>query len=381
MAPLTVAKVEQQNSPCTLHGGNQYLGEALPPVTSLRQAVLLTLAYFDAQGLAVSAFDVWFNLIGYRTNLHAVALELEQPAVRERLVEHDGYYSLRSREQVELRQLKHKVSEFKWRRARWVASLLSLVPFIESVAVCDSVALNKARQESDIDFLIVARPGRMWTARLLATSLTHVLRLRRHGRAVRDRACLSFYVTSDNLSLEPLVIAGGDLYLAHWVYTATPLWECPRPDRLELTRRLRQANAWAAQFFPQLSHGAGRTITERRLVKPWVARFSRVVQALAEVILRGKLGQHLELRLRRWQLRYMHKTAPFELKNRTCHIVINDRMLKFHEQDRRTWFRERTLTTYERLTGEQDLLEQVEDMRFVPAGLVVQPVGATLSLR
>lgn len=355
---------------------DEHKSSALPPITSLRQAVLLTLAYFDAQGLAVTAYDVWFNLLGFRASYRDVLEELSSPKVKERLVEREGYFSLRSSEHIEARQIKHKLSEHKWRRARRVAVLLSLVPFVETAAVCDSVALNKAKPGSDIDFFIVTRPGRMWTARMLATGLTNVLRLRRHGSAVKDRACLSFYATSDALAVQPLSIAGGDPYLAQWVNTVTPLWQ---RRGFDFSRRIKQANEWTGTFFPQRVEAAGKSISNRRAVGEVVGWFSRPVQALAELFLRGRLGTYLEQRLRRVQLRYMRKSAPYEVKNRSCHIVINDHMLKFHEQDRRTWFRERTVATYERLMQEQDLQEAVEDVRFA-AGLVVQPVGATVRL-
>jgi|GEM_PF-327191 len=352
----------------------------IPSPRNTREAVLLTLAYFDAQGLALTAFDIWYNLVRFEASYKDVLAELTllaTPAGRADAIVHvaDGYYSLRSIDAIKLRQIKHKVSEFKWRRARIVSQLLSLVPFIEAVAVVDSVALNKAKPESDIDFFIVTRPGRVWTSRLIATGLTHMLRLRRHGDAVRDRACLSFYATSDALDMHKLAIEGGDLYLAQWVNLVSPLWQRHGFDLIdELTTR----NTWAAELFPQR---AGGELSDRRKTVAKLDRVTRPVQWLSEKVLATGLGTWLEQRVRKTQLKYMHKTAPYELKNRTSHIVISDQLLKFHEQDRRTWFRERTVATYQMLLQGEPLGSTDVEIKFGLSGITsmsVQPVGATL---
>ncbi|MFO0704827.1 MAG: hypothetical protein U0517_02495 [Candidatus Andersenbacteria bacterium] len=345
---------------------------ALVQPKTVREAVALTLAYCDAQGLVATAFDVWYNLIRYQASYGAVLSALQELVAESRLITQDGYYSLRGLDAIEARQLRHKVSEYKWRRARRVARLLSLVPFVQAVSVVDSVALNKAKPQSDIDFFIVTTPGHLWAARMCATALTQALRLRRHGTHVRDRACLSFYATSDALALQNLSIAGGDLYLAQWVYLVSPLWQRAGFD---LTQQLIQHNPWAAELFPQRATG---TVSDRRTVEPGLARLTRPFQWTLETLLAKRLGRWVETKLRTLQLRYMHKTLPTEIKNRSSHIVINDRMLKFHEQDRRTWFRERTLATYQRLLAREPLNLSLDDVRFASGGLLVQPIGATL---
>jgi hypothetical protein len=245
--------------------------------------------------------------------------------------------------------------------------------------VANTVATGTARQESDVDLLITVKPGRMWTARLLATGVAFAMGRFRHGQRVADRMCLSFYLADDALDLEPLALEGDDPYLAHWAGSLGTIWE-RRPERGSgdaglLGQRLFAANPWINQLMPNL---APQQPSDRRRVPPFIDRLTNPLRSLTERLLSGTRGTKLEQRLRARQLRRMGKFVPSEIRTATQHIVISDSILKFHEQDRRTWFRERTLSTYQRLSDGEMPYFSSEQPEVSVAGLVVQSVGATV---
>jgi predicted nucleotidyltransferase len=345
-----------------------------PSNTARTDAVLLTLSFFDSLGMSVTAFEVWQHLIGeratYREVLDTLA-ELADPKKSALLTRERGFYSLRGPGQIEERFLRNKKSEMLWRRARSTARLLAWVPFVTSVSVVNSVSMSNATENSDIDLLITVKPGRMWTARMLVTGVVNLLGWRRHGKKIARRICLSFYLAESALDLKKMALPEGDLYLAHWIFSMGTLWQ----RGIDVQAEILAQNAWAAHMFPQQS---ASPISQRRRVESAVIFMTRPFQALAEAILKTKLGYRLEQKLRAWQLKLMQKSIPTEIRTRTSHILITDDVLKFHEQDRRAWFRERSLATFASLKAGK-MLPAVTPPQLSDAGFVVQTVGATVA--
>ncbi len=338
---------------------------AVPTPKTLEEAMVLTMSYFDALGMAMTTFEIWQNLIRYRASYFEVTQALSTGPLAKILTEDRGYYSLRrpetaedgagsihpGLEQIEQRFEKNKLSEFLWRRARNTARWLAMVPFVRSVSVANNVALDNAHPGSDIDLFITVQPGRLWTARFLVTAMTNLLGRRRYEEYVARRICLSFYCTDNVIDFEPLAISGGDLYLANWLLSLGTLWRHdadPREYTTPIASRFLPHNPWVRELFPQREPS---TLTRRRQVLGMTARGARLGQKMGELVLASKIGAALERRMRRKQLAHMGKQVPTEIKTRTTHILVTDDILKFHEQDRRTAFRERALATYNAVIG------------------------------
>jgi hypothetical protein len=345
----------------------------IPEPATLEDAVLLTLSYYDALGLPATAFEVWQNLIKFRASYLEVVRAMERLPLKSLLTVDRGYYSLRDLDHIETRFTKQKVSEMRWRKARRTARWLAAVPFVTSVSVVNNVALNNANASSDIDLFITVKPGRLWTARLLVTALTNLLRRRRHARRIADRICLSFYVTDSAYNFEKLAVNGGDVYLAHWIFNLGTLWQ--RRGRQSPQQELDRHNPWIHQIFTQREFSPVSPRRQVGRVWSWVVRLA---QAPLELVLQTRLGNWVEAKVRAFQLGWMHKTVPTEIKTPTSHILITDDMLKFHEQDRRLWFRERMLASYKTLRLGHELVASLE-IPSIHAGLFVKPIGATIT--
>jgi hypothetical protein len=46
------------------------------------------------------------------------------------------------------------------------ARLYRSIPFVEQIYLCNSITFNALHEESDIDILIITKPGMLWLARL-----------------------------------------------------------------------------------------------------------------------------------------------------------------------------------------------------------------------
>ncbi|MDO8435221.1 MAG: nucleotidyltransferase domain-containing protein, partial [bacterium] len=74
----------------------------------------------------------------------------------------------------------------KLRRAQRFAWLFGLLPWVRLVCACGSVAWGTADEESDIDFCIVTKPGRIWSTRFIIAGTLEVFGLRPAAGKKRD---------------------------------------------------------------------------------------------------------------------------------------------------------------------------------------------------
>lgn len=308
----------------------------MPPQPSdLERSILHTVCWFAVHGYPVTAFEawkwLWFPVRTY--HLEEVVSTLAGSAwLVERLQTDGAFYALRGQESVaELvarREERFTDAVRKYAKLRRAARYLALLPTVEAVSAGNTLAWWHTREDSDIDLLILTRPGFTWLTRAFAV-LPFALLGRRPGAAVRDPFCFSFFASSDQLSLRHLQLFGGDPYLAFWTRSLVPVL-----DRGGAQARFQAANGWCAEMLPHaaphLAHPALHRRAAARRVPTFVARLERFARRLQE----ERLPERLRARA-----------------NRDSSVVISDSMLKFHENDRREAFRDRfqeLVTTYER---------------------------------
>lgn len=307
--------------------------------TALDRAILGALAYHDVFDYPLTVEEIWKWL--YVDGDDAVAVARATPADVEwavaslsvaRTVDRAGsYVTLAGRSDiVATRMARHAANERKWRRARQVASVLRLVPFVRFIGVVNTLALDNARPESDIDLFIIVKRGRLWLTRALVTALVHAMGIRRHGSTVTDRVCLSFYVSDGALNLEPLKhpAIAHDSYLAYWVTEVVPLY-----SRGDAWQSFLHANEWVTK---QIPHGLSA------MPVPYFDDTAAVkaIRALPEVLAYSVVGDACEWLARALQHRHMLAKQGSRIHANSTDVVVNNDVLKFHEKDRREEYHE-----------------------------------------
>lgn len=309
-----------------------------PRLSPLERSILASLAYFDVFDYPLRVEELWRWL--YATDQadgEAVAAaspaDVEQALASAQLapfVERAGsYVSLAGRSAIVATRMERWVlSERKWRRARRIAGIVRWLPFVEFIGVVNTLAIDNARPESDIDFFIIVRQGRMWLTRLLVTALVHLLGVRRYGLRIADRVCLSFFISELQLNLESLSIDADDPYLTYWITQVVPMFEC-----VGAWQRFRDHNHWVTRHLP---HGfSGSPV-------PWQTETFLVhtLRLLPELVLSSLLGRPLELAARWLQLKHMKGKTASRMLSGATDVMVNDEILKFHERDRRREYRQ-----------------------------------------
>jgi len=278
---------------------------------SLADSVWQTLCWFDIFGQAVSLEEIHRFLFWQKASKKEVKQVLKK---NRRISESFGFYFLRGKNKNVLNRCGRQFQTGKlWKHVARHLFLFQITPFLRFVAVGNTLAMGWPEKNSDIDLLIVAPQNRLFTTRFFLTFWSQIFGMRRHGKKIAGRFCLSFFVSENSLNLEKLKISDNDPYLAFWVATIALI----RGDGAEFFA----ANNWIKKYFPNL-----RLMTTAR-------KFRR--KNLCEKILNGKSGDFIEKILRKWQLVRATRKKQNSKKNA---VVISDTILKFHETDQREKF-------------------------------------------
>jgi hypothetical protein len=301
------------------------MGNAARRLSALAESLLAALCYFDVFGYPLTSLELrrfrQLPVGGFETDepsmgdVRAAAGEMLSAGL---VGTRDGYWFLAGREgTVAERQRRFRLTEPKYRRARLVARLISRLPSVRLVAVCNSLSWDYADESSDIDFFVAVRPGTVWASRFLVAGVLAALGLRPDDQTHADRICLSFLVAETNLDLSRIAVSPDDPYLRYWAATIVPLFD---PDGL--AERFREANGWAFGRLP----GAWTVRTgHRRLVRgkgwEWLMPVLRL----------------LEKPSRRFQMRRFPAAITGQA-NLSGGVLVSDDILKFHVRDERRRF-------------------------------------------
>lgn len=288
-----------------------------PRTVPIEWRVAGTLAWFSALGRAVSLSELERLLL----KEPAGRPELEKALSRlgGKVHERKGRYWVKGATVHHHTAKSDRAYRYKWWRTGVAVGLLRQLPFIRMAAVGNTLADHTAGEDSDIDLFIVTDPKRLFTARLLVTAVLQVFGLRRHGKKVANRMCLSFWTTTEHLDLSDIAFEPYDIYLAYWVAGLRPVLDGGT------YREFLKANRWVNSYVP------GYADTEFEPPAPGRAA------AWQERLLSGRIGDRLEERLAKFQLKRID-TEP-RSDEPDVRIIADRTMLKFHEKERRKVYR------------------------------------------
>ncbi len=296
---------------------------------NFKQAILSTFAFFDMFDYPLSREEVEEYLYKLPLDEHQIEIYLKNSP---NLSYSDGLYCLKGNEEAFFKMQERRFLAKKyWKRIGKFRKIFNIIPFIRLVVVANNLAYDNPTKKSDIDLVVVTKPGRLFIARTLLTFWTHLFGVRRHGEKIVGRFCLSFYLTEDNLNLESIAIEH-DVYLAYWLKTLQPV--CG--DYQTYIDLIDQNRKFLNGFFETPINYQKR---HYRANRGWV----RALRRFQEKLLTGKFGNRLESKLRIWQMDRMQKKleSMTEKESSEAAIIISDKILKFHNIDRREYYKKR----------------------------------------
>ncbi|NQU77792.1 hypothetical protein HQ544_03790 [Candidatus Falkowbacteria bacterium] len=288
-------------------------------MSDLERTILTLITYYDIFDYPLSLIEVW--LWGYKLDARCKVLDVVELLQRlaDKIEEKDGFYFLRGREElVSLRQERRNFGVEKWKKSLGVVKILRFVPFVRMIALCNNNGFLHTKKDSDIDLFIIVSGGRLWLARFLITLVTQIMGVRRYGRKIDNRICLSFYITDEALNIKKFYDKN-NMYLYQWMNLIAPIFDVDKTYR-----RFFLENEWIKIFLPKAREW---WIPESGVIRD--SEWSRKARRFFEIFFSGWAGSPF---LRKIQLKRMMRNKDSAIHEDNDKVVVNDRVMKFHER-------------------------------------------------
>jgi len=296
-------------------------------MNQLEQAIIKTICFFDVFDYPLTSTEVWKWL--YKPGQAYSLFEVRQALAHSQLLSkeigvQEGFYSLKGREHIyKKRKHNNTLAEKKFEHALRVVKILSYVPFIRMIAICNNLAYGNAGDSSDIDFFIIAKSGRIWLARFFAIVLVRIFARRPKPGLHSNAICLSFFIDERQLNIRHIILGGNDIYTPYWVQQLLPVYN---PDGLY--EKFMSANDWYKSYLPNGYENDFVNLQRPTLASRWVGS---ILGWLAAPPFIRRLATVF---YRRMQIKIIDRNLS-SLVNVDTRVIVNEFMLKFHDVDRR----------------------------------------------
>ena len=159
-----------------------------------------------------------------------------------------------------------------------------------------------------------------------ATITLKLFGLRTSRKRMKDKICLSFYVVEDNLNLSSVTIEQPDIYFMYWLEQLMPMY-----DPENYLEKIYRANSWVKKYLPN-AFGGYKMFAKYELKD---GKVSGKIKTLLEKMWAGAYGNLIENQAEGIQRTRLKMSFSNLDKEDGTKVILDDKMLKFHENDRR----------------------------------------------
>ena len=303
---------------------------------NINKAIIKTLAFFDLFDYPLTPWEVYKFLYKKPAKYFDVIIALSNLVQNKKIETKNSFYFLPGKTEIyNVRKERYLIANKKYKIARRAARWLSWLTHLKMIAVCNNLAYSNSKNDSDIDVFIITAKNKIWLTRLLITLILQLAGLRRHGLNIKDKICLSFYLTEDNLKLQNIAL-NPDPYFYYWFLTLTPIFD--GNIYFEFWRNNNWLKFYTPNAFPKIinSHRGIKNSKFKNYDKKINQKFDKMLMWRIE-------GGRLEKLAKIIQLKKMSANRSSVASQNDTRVIISDTILKFHEQDRRAEYRDQWL--------------------------------------
>ncbi len=297
---------------------------------SLMLSIFDTIRFFDLYEMPVTATQIWEHLIvGKSGYTHHPSLQDVQHLLssslwlQERMGSKWGYFFCTGKEHlVRVRLERHARAQQKWKIVQRCAPFLAWVPFVRALAGSGSLAVDNTKGSSDLDILVIAQQGRIWTTRLVLLFVSGLLGRRRkhYDRNAPDMLCLNHYIAEGSIPVSGEI---QNVAMAMQYASLVPVYSD------YAVRKFSQRNAfWIDQHVRMPVHPDVRH--KYTIVLGSIARF---LKEELEFLLSEPLGDYIEEMaemIQRTVIQWHSRALPAEALAKAGRIALSSSELAFH---------------------------------------------------
>ena len=185
------------------------------------------------------------------------------------------------------------------------------LPWLKMIWIWNSISMNSASKDSDIDLLIVSSNNSMWLNRILITLIFQILWVRKTETKHAWMFCLSFFTTIDWLDFSSWKTEN-DIYLYFWIIYFKPILNYDNTYE----QLIKKNSSWSD--FSGYKDIIKNNKTYIKYNWNWILENNKVIWIINKLFKKIFLAKTLKHYNKIWK--------PYW-------IVINDNMLKFHNND------------------------------------------------
>lgn len=299
--------------------------EISPSRDAVKKAIVKTMAFFSLYDLPLHLQGIHQLLYKQQATIGEVEAAIKELESNGKLVRKGELYALKTWDEYRLEANRVEIQK-RWKKVDRYFWLFSIIPFIDHLSIINSLAFGNAHQESDIDFFVVTKPGRLYFVRSIIIVLFRSLGVYKTRTKVNEQFCFGFYVASNHQNLVSVLLEGEDPHFAFWFASFAPL------INKSGYQRLINYNHWIYEYFPNFNWEMRLTYIKEKNIT------LRLVKGLLEII------SIIPCMILEPILRYIHIRHTFKLPENhwaTSSTVANKHMLKLHALDPRKELREK----------------------------------------
>ncbi len=204
-------------------------------VSILGKNIIRTLAYYDIFFYPLKAEEIYHSLSVNHCGLTDVQDELNKLCEQSILFKIDDFYLLKNNAQfVAKRKAGNKLYDKRLRIAYRMSKFISMFPYVRAIFLTGSISKGYMEKESDVDYLIITEPGRLWISKLFLTLFKKIFLL--NSRKV---FCINYYIDSEHLEIEEK-----NVFTATEIVTLIPVFG------RKYYNEFYSKNSWIKNFFP-----------------------------------------------------------------------------------------------------------------------------------
>jgi hypothetical protein len=214
--------------------------------SDLRNDILKTIVYFEIFEYPLTVEQIFSFLPQKVASVAEIMLVVDTLVLEGKLSREKQYYFLPSNDKriVEKRLLDEKRAKRMLSYARIISGFIKRFPYVRGIFITGSLSKDVAASSSDIDFMIVAAPERLWICKTFLSVFRKIF--------LFDKSkyfCTNFYVTKNGYSLDRR-----NYYTAIEVATTKVIWN------ENAFNQFQNFNKWTNKYLPNITVNADKNM-------------------------------------------------------------------------------------------------------------------------
>jgi predicted nucleotidyltransferase len=281
------------------------------PQLAAIQSVLKVMAYFDLfdHPLASSEVRQFLDQPLSQEETEAVLQKLANQGVIGSINEFWGVGDIQIN--LQRRKAKNLLAKERTTAAEKYSRIIATFPYVRSVCLTGSYSKGVMSEDSDLDFFIITKPGRLWFAKMLMVLFRKIFLFDSHRNF-----CINYLITENNFNIE-----SQNIFTAMELVTMIPAYGC------DVYKDFLKANNWVNLVFPNRQTPSSTINIE---LKPhW-----RLLKAMFEKLGSFNWGNTIDryfmnLSLKKYRSKYSHNLAEVDFVRA---IEVSPKVSKVHPQ-------------------------------------------------